>query len=88
MTECDPRARPWGRRIGRKIGLPRQITNCKADTALYRGTLNEWYSARLSGWFATVELPKSRAVTTAMISRSVASIQDIAASIPDYEHAS
>ncbi|MEI8083127.1 MAG: M14 family zinc carboxypeptidase [Actinomycetes bacterium] len=78
MTECDPKAKPWGRRIGAIIGLPRQRTNCKADKGLYTGTLNDWYSARFPGWFATVELPATPRVTRSMIERSARSIVTVA----------
>lgn len=84
MTTCDAKARPWVLRIGKLAGLPVPAPrSCPALDRSYPGTFNKWYTAHFPGWFATVELQQSSAVSDAKIRRYVDTVVKISALIED-----
>ncbi|MEI8082611.1 MAG: M14 family zinc carboxypeptidase [Actinomycetes bacterium] len=84
MSICTAESRPWVTRIASTIRLavnPAAI--CSRYASGYSGTMNQWFSANQRGWFATIELPASRLVNSAMAYRAATAITALAADVTD-----
>ncbi len=80
---CSAKSEKWVRRTGRLMSLPvPQKTDCKAESQEYTGTLNDWYSAKIGGMFATIELPPSNRVTNAKLAKYTKASITLAKEIP------
>jgi len=70
FSVCNAKNRPWVLRTGELMKLPVDLAvDCKKDDKTYSGTMNDWFSSKFNGWFATVEQPASRKVTNVKIQR-------------------
>lgn len=81
---CNAQSRAWVRRTGKLMKLPvPKKADCKAEDRRYKGTMNNWYTSKFSGVFATVELPPSRRVTAKKIKLYVKATRTLATEMPD-----